>query len=117
MRTLLLICFLARFASAQDAMTNDAVIRMVQAGVPAATIIRTIAVSPRDFRFSPADLQALAAANVPDEVVRAMAGTKPPTQPAPSLPATKPKNDSNAYANARCEPDNPSSLILQNIDA
>jgi len=56
-----------------DALTNDTIIKLVQAGVPAATIINTIAAANKvDFRFIGPDLQRLTDARVPDEVFKAM---------------------------------------------
>ena len=55
-------------------LTNDTIIRLVSSGVPAATIIRTIDSSDSvAFRFLPGDLSALAQANVPEDVIKAMA--------------------------------------------
>jgi len=82
-------------------MTNETIIKMVQAGVPTETIVRTIQ-SAESFRFGtlPGDLTQLQQANVPDEVIRALAarinwpGTAPlvvvhplltPPQPQPGV--------------------------------
>jgi hypothetical protein len=58
-----------------DVLTNETIIKMFQAGVPTATIIKTIAAADKvDFRFVGPDLQRLVVdAKVPDEVFKAMA--------------------------------------------
>ena len=77
-------CFI--HAQGTDTLTNDTIIKMVQAGVPAATIIRTIAGAEHvNFHFLPGDLELLQRANVPDDVFKAMA-TKDKGAPIPSAP-------------------------------
>jgi hypothetical protein len=74
---LLSIVLCATFAFGQnqtDVLTTDAVIKMVQAGVPSQTIIRTIATADRvNFTFLPSDLELLGRAKVPEDVFKAMA--------------------------------------------
>ena len=69
-----LLLFLAIGALGSEPLTNEIIIKMVQAGVPTETIIRTIQ-SAESFRFGtlPGDLMQLQQANVPEEVVRALA--------------------------------------------
>lgn len=60
--------------NASDTLTNETIIRMVQAGVPSNVIIQTIAAAPRvNFSFLPGDLQAITQYRVPDDVFKAMA--------------------------------------------
>jgi hypothetical protein len=64
-----------RFVAAQgtDILTNDTVIKMVQAGVPSTAIIRTIAAAEHThFQFQPVDVAVLQRAKVPDDVFKAM---------------------------------------------
>ena len=100
----------ASAAPANGPLTNETIINMVRANVPADVIVRTIGAAERvDFRFLPGDLQLLAQYNVPDDVVRAMAakgkglpvgGAAPPSAvpaqatpvaPAPQTPAALPR--------------------------
>ena len=69
-----LLLFLAVGALASEPLTNEIIIKMVQAGVPTETIIRTIQ-SAESFRFGtlPGDLMQLQQANVPEEIIRALA--------------------------------------------
>lgn len=105
MRNYLLALFLcACVASGQspDTLTNETIIKMVQAGVPTGTIIRTIAAAEKtDFGFLPNQLQQLQYYKVPDDVVKAMAakdkglpiqGSTPttPAAPAPAPAAIRP---------------------------
>ncbi|MEQ1947296.1 MAG: hypothetical protein ABL995_08905 [Bryobacteraceae bacterium] len=83
-----------------DALTNDTIIKMVQAGVPTATIINTIAAAARvDFKFIGPELQRLTDAKVPDDVFKAMAakdkgrpvpGSMPLAAPSEVAPNTQP---------------------------
>jgi hypothetical protein len=60
--------------SSSGTLSNETIIKMVIAGVPTATLVKTIEAADKvDFRFLPSDLAALSQANVPDEVVKAMA--------------------------------------------
>jgi hypothetical protein len=88
-------CALVLYAQAQDILTNDVIIKMVQAGVPTGTIIRTIQSADKvDFRFLPSDLDAFSQAKVPEDVFKAMvtrdktgapALAATPVKPAPTL--------------------------------
>jgi len=71
---LALLALLAGLAVADDPLTNETIIKMVQAGVPTATIIKTIQAA-ESFHFGtlPGDLVQLQQAKVPDEIIRAIA--------------------------------------------
>ena len=90
---LLLIFVCAVFAFGQnqaDVLTTDAVIKMVQAGVPSQTIIRTIQSAERvNFTFLPSDLELLGRARVPEDVFKAMAA-KSAGRPVPGTPVAEP---------------------------
>ena len=58
--------------SAQDVLTNESVIGMVQAGLAENVIIQKIRASPRKFDTSTDGLIKLKAAGVPDKIVEAM---------------------------------------------
>ena len=94
-RNLLLIgvvfCYsLAAFGQDSDVLINETIFKMVQSGIPSATIIQTIADARRvDFRFLPYDLQAFAYYKVPDNVFKAMAA-KDKGRPIPGLQAEAP---------------------------
>jgi hypothetical protein len=92
---LFLFVGLLSFGQAQQTMTNEVVIKLVQSGVPPATIIRTIDLADSvAFRFLPADLSQLAQFMVPEDVVKAMAARanriSTPTPAAPPVAAPKP---------------------------
>ena len=78
----------------QDTVTNETIMKMVAAGVPASAIIQTINSAPRvTFTFLPGDLTALGQARVPEDVVRAMAARangRSFVTPAVSAPVTPP---------------------------
>jgi hypothetical protein len=102
------LLFLTVAALGSEPLTNEIIIKMVQAGVPTETIIRTIQ-SAESFRFGtlPGDLMQLQQANVPEEIVRALAarinwpGTPPLViahpMPAPA-PAAAPQKPSKVKA-------------------
>lgn len=77
LKSLLLVLVFTIAVVAQNTsgtVTNETIIRLVASGVPVATIMRTIDASDSvAFRFLPADLSALAQANVPEDVIKAMA--------------------------------------------
>lgn len=57
-----------------DALTNETVARMIDAGVPTQTVLLTIQNAPNvNFHLMPVDLVALGNAKVPEDVVKAMA--------------------------------------------
>jgi hypothetical protein len=59
---------------AQEVLTNDAVVKMVKAGLPEAVIIQKIQTSERKFDTSTDGLVRLKSAGVPDRVIEAMMG-------------------------------------------
>lgn len=69
-----IVLAMAAAAFAGDPLTNEIIIKMVKAGVPTETIVRTIQ-SAESFHFGtlPGDLQQLQDAKVPDEIIRALA--------------------------------------------
>jgi hypothetical protein len=79
MKHLWLMCLLAVAPcvlgqNPSETLTNGTIIKLVQAGVPPETIIRTIAAADKvNFSFLPSDLQAFAYYKVPEEVFKAMA--------------------------------------------
>jgi len=82
-------------AQTPGVLTTEAVIKMVQSGVPNQTIIRTIQSAERvDFSFLPYDLALMERAGVPEEVFKAMAA-KSAGRPIPgssvSPPLTSPE--------------------------
>jgi hypothetical protein len=87
LRLTVMCVLLVSLLSAQnpDTLNNAIVIRMVAAGVPPATIVRTIDAAPSvAFSFLPGDLSALGQANVPEEVVKAMAARSNRVNPPPT---------------------------------
>jgi len=83
----LTLCSVLAFAQAPDVLTTDAVIKMVQSGVPSQTIIRTIQSADRvNFTFLPDDLALMDRAHIPEEVFKAMAA-KSAGRPAPGVPS------------------------------
>lgn len=68
--------------SAQQALNNDAVIKMVKAGLPEDVVVATIQQQPGNFSVSPDDLIALKTAGVPDKILAAMVA-KGAAKPAP----------------------------------
>jgi hypothetical protein len=80
-----ILCSLLAVAQAPDVLTTDAVIKMVQSGVPNQTIIRTIQSAAQvNFTFLPDDLELMIRAKVPEDVFKAMAA-KSAGRPAPGV--------------------------------
>lgn len=76
---------------AGDVLTNDDVVRMAEAGLPAAVIVAKIQSSSTDFDTSVDALLALSAAEVAPEILEAMAGAGAPAAPAvPAAPVAAP---------------------------
>ncbi len=95
MRRILACVFLSCFAlvaSAQQALTNDSIIKLAKAGLAEDLIIATINASPAAYDTSANGLIALKTAEVSDKVVAAIisrnAGEAPPTAAAAAAPAT-----------------------------
>jgi hypothetical protein len=85
---------IAGIALAQTALTNDAVIKMVKAGLGEDIVVSTIKSQPAQYKTSPDDLIALKKAGVGDKVIAAMmeksaAGGAPAPATAPT-PAAAP---------------------------
>jgi hypothetical protein len=84
----LLLCACLANAQNSEPLTNDIIIKMVQAGVSTETIIRTIAASDKEaFRFLNGDIAVLQNAKVPDDVIKAMSA-RAFGRPIPGLPAS-----------------------------
>jgi hypothetical protein len=95
-KTLLAIIFLAfcSLLTAQQAMNNDSVIKMIKAGLSEDLIITTINASPATFDTSTDGLIALKSAGVSDKVVAAMvarAAAPAAAPPPPPAPAASPR--------------------------
>src|SRR5579872_5605924 len=107
LKSAVLFLLLAGVLVASEPLTNEIIIKMVQAGVPTETIVRTIQAA-ESFHFGtlPGDLIQLQQAKVPDEIIRALAarinwpGTSwrivmpgpvaPPPSIAPAAPSSVP---------------------------
>lgn len=86
-----LVAFLALClgaASAQQALNNDSIVKMVKAGISDTVIVATIRSQPAHFSLSVNDLIALKQAGIDDKVMAAMIAKNTPTA-APSV-ATNP---------------------------
>ena len=75
---------------AGDVLTNDDVVRMAQAGLPAAVIVAKIQSSPTDFDTSVDTLLALSEAEIAPEILEAMAGAGALAAPSPDGAAGEP---------------------------
>ncbi len=123
------VLMLAAAANASEPLTNEIIIKMVQAGVPTETIIRTIQ-SAESFHFGtlPGDLQQLQEAKVPEEVIRALAArinwpgsswrmvvpvqvTPSPAAAEPGKPLKPEKHAKPLKINASAKPDKPVALL------
>src|SRR4051812_18758689 len=94
------ICF------AQATLTNDAILKMVKAGLGEDIILSTVKAQPGNYTTGADDLIALKGAGLSDKVIAAMmekmsgagAGVKPPTPTAPQAPAAAgPVNEVGVY--------------------
>jgi hypothetical protein len=107
MRKFLLFTILLMFSSlliAQQALNNDAIIKLVKAGLTEDLIITTINASPGTFDTSVDGLIALKTAGVTDKVVAAIvtkANTPAVTAPVPVSPPMPPTTESNGNAEAQ----------------
>ena len=102
LKSAVLFLLLAGVLVASEPLTNEIIIKMVQAGVPTETIVRTIQAA-ESFHFGtlPGDLIELQQAKVPEEIVRALAARinypgsswriVVPVQIAPPAPAAEEK--------------------------
>lgn len=85
-RTLLFLVCGASLALSQEALTNDAVIKMVKAGMSESLIVSMVGQQPGDYSTKVDDLIALKQAGVADKIVSAMAA-KAASGPAAAAPA------------------------------
>jgi hypothetical protein len=72
MKILRLFLAFAFVAVAQEALTNDAIVKMVKSGLGENVILSMVKSQPAKYTLTPDDLIALKAAGVPDSVVAAM---------------------------------------------
>jgi hypothetical protein len=70
-------------AFAQETLTNDAILRMLKAGLSEDVVVATINAQPGKYSTTPNDLIALKVARVPDKVISAMVGKG--VAPTPSI--------------------------------
>ena len=79
MKKLIFLFALAFSVSAQSdkPLTNQDVIEMARAGIPASVIVSKIKASKVEFKTDLADLKTLTSANVPESVVSAMLEKRP----------------------------------------
>ena len=71
-RTIVVFVLAGVFAFSQEALTNDAIVKMVKAGLSANVIVSMVKTQPAKYSLSPDDLIKLKSAGVPDNVVGAM---------------------------------------------
>src|ERR1700678_2281088 len=84
----------------QQALSNDAVVKLEKAGLSDDLIVTTINASPGTYDTSPDGLIALKAAGVSDKVVAAVvakAAPAPPATPKPDAPADSPTPKQKQY--------------------
>ena len=72
MKTLFLFIALSLSAIAQEALTNDSILKMVKAELSEGIIISTIQNQPGRYSLTPDDLIALKRQGVSDDVIKAM---------------------------------------------
>jgi hypothetical protein len=72
MKTLRLLLTLVLFAGAQEVLTNDAVVKMVKAGLSEDVVLSVVRSSPAKYDLTSDQLIALKSVGVPDRVVSAM---------------------------------------------
>jgi len=84
---------LAAMACAQDALTNESVVKMVKAGLSEGVVLSMVDTQPANYLVTPDNLIQLKSAGVPDRIVAAMvarnAGTAP-IAPNPSVATGNP---------------------------
>ncbi len=100
MRNLVLLLSLAAavlhppLAKAQEALTNESVVKMVKAGLAEEVVVTMVRSQPAKYVLTPDQLIALKSAGVPDKVVAAMveksAGTSPSALPVPHASGATP---------------------------
>lgn len=72
MKTLRIVLIVSCAALAQEALTNDSIIKMVKAGLSQDVIVSMVRSQPSSYTLTPDQLIALKSAGVPDAVVSAM---------------------------------------------
>jgi len=91
MKTLCLIVTLALSALAQEALTNDSVVKMIKAGLGEGVIVGMIQSQPGNYTLTPDDLVKLKSQGVTDKMLGAMiakgSGGAAPSEGAASAPA------------------------------
>jgi len=92
LKSAFLFFLLAAVVLAQTALTNDAVIKMVKAGLGEGVVLSTIKSQPASFTTGPDDLIALKSAGLSDKVIAAMVErmASPATVAAPAAAANAP---------------------------
>jgi hypothetical protein len=94
------IFFLCGGMSAQEALTNEAIIKMVKAGLSESTIISLIQQQPGNYSIKVADLTALKEAGVPNAVIDAMVAKASGLKPAPPQSASPQASSQSTPANS-----------------
>lgn len=100
----LLLALVGPLLIAQQAMNNDAVVKMVKAGLSDAVIIETIDASAGSYDTSPNALIALKQAGVSDKVISAIVTRNPAAtllksaEPSPAAPGASTPSDANSPA-------------------
>lgn len=91
-RTCLLLVFVSIAAAclAQQALTNDSIIKMAKAGLGDDLIVQSINSQPGSFQTTPADLISLKSAGLSDRVIGAMIGKGIPAANGAHEPAAAP---------------------------
>lgn len=87
------------FLRAQETLTNEAIVKMVKAGLSESTIVALIQQQPGDYSTKPADLLALKEAGVPNAVIDAMvakASGQTVSSPKPGPTGSAPTSAANA---------------------
>lgn len=107
----LLMLFLSTVLIAQQVLNNDAIVKMVKAGLSDTVVIETVNASPGVYDTSPNGLIALKQAGVSDKVISAIvlrgSAAMPPKSDEPSLvpPSTSAMNDTGPSAADQAAPE------------
>jgi hypothetical protein len=88
-RTVLLAMLFAALILAQQALTNDSILKLVKAGMGNDLIINMVNTQPSNFSLGPEDLIALKKGGVSEKIISAMVmkNSNPAPAPAPAVPA------------------------------
>jgi hypothetical protein len=89
-RTVLLSVLFAALALAQQALTNDSILKLVKAGMGDEIIVNMINTQAANFSLGPEDLIALKKGAVSEKIINAMLMKGKGPAPAPAAPATAP---------------------------